>query len=81
MFGLTPRRVPKCDAEIRVRELLDRVGLEHRGDATPHQLSGGEQQRVALARALVIRPSVLLMDQPLSPALKTNASAPSPRIC
>ena len=45
---------------------LQRVGLEHRIDAKPHQLSGGEQQRVALARALVSRPSILLMDEPLS---------------
>ena len=66
MFGLNARRVPKHDADARVREWLDRVGLESRVDATPNQLSGGEQQRVALARALVLRPSVLLMDEPLS---------------
>ena len=66
MFGLNARRVPKREAEARVREMLQRVGLEHRIDAKPHQLSGGEQQRVALARALVSRPSILLMDEPLS---------------
>ena len=66
MFGLNARRVQKREAHIRVREMLQRVGLEHRIHARPHQLSGGEQQRVALARALVSRPSILLMDEPLS---------------
>jgi ABC-type sugar transport system ATPase subunit len=66
MFGLTVRRVEKRQAELRVLEMLHRVGLEHRIAAKPHQLSGGEQQRVALARALVPRPSILLMDEPLS---------------
>jgi len=66
MFGLNARRVEKPEAEVRIREMLHRVGLEHRIDAKPHQLSGGEQQRVALARALVSRPSILLMDEPLS---------------
>lgn len=66
MFGLNARGIPKHEAHVRVHEMLDRVGLEHRVDAKPHQLSGGEQQRVALARALVSRPSILLMDEPLS---------------
>jgi iron(III) transport system ATP-binding protein len=66
MFGLNARGVKKREAHVRVREMLHRVGLEHRIDANPHQLSGGEQQRVALARALVSRPSILLMDEPLS---------------
>jgi iron(III) transport system ATP-binding protein len=66
MFGLNARTVPKREANLRVHGMLQRVGLEHRMDAKPHQLSGGEQQRVALARALVPRPSILLMDEPLS---------------
>ena len=65
-FGLDARGVEKQEAKVRVNEMLHRVGLEHRIDAKPYQLSGGEQQRVALARALVSRPSILLMDEPLS---------------
>jgi lipoprotein-releasing system ATP-binding protein len=54
----------KDNYEGRSRELLDRVGLGHRVDHKPGQLSGGEKQRVAIARALVCRPSVLLCDEP-----------------
>ena len=46
------------------RQLLDRVGLEDRGDSFPEQLSGGEQQRVAIARALVHQPRIVLADEP-----------------
>jgi iron(III) transport system ATP-binding protein len=66
MFGLSARVVLKREADARVLQMLHLVGLEHRTEAKPHQLSGGEQQRVALARALVLRPSILLMDEPLS---------------
>src|SRR5688572_1311605 len=52
------------DYEARSRELLQRVGLEHRVEHKPGQLSGGEKQRVAIARALVCEPSVLLCDEP-----------------
>jgi ABC-type polar amino acid transport system ATPase subunit len=51
-------------AETRARELLNQLGVGHRTDALPHELSGGEAQRVAIARALAVGPPVLLMDEP-----------------
>lgn len=62
-FGLEGTRTEK---RIRVRELLEKVGLQRFIDSFPHELSGGEQQRVALARALAPRPSIMLMDEPFS---------------
>ena len=65
-FGLEMQRVGKAERQQRVAEALKLVGLSHLADRHPARMSGGQQQRVALARALVIRPSVLLLDEPLS---------------
>jgi len=65
-FGLEMRKVPRTERAERVRSALAMVGLVGYEDRHPRRMSGGQQQRVALARALVIRPSVLLLDEPLS---------------
>jgi putative spermidine/putrescine transport system ATP-binding protein len=65
-FGLRSRQVPRDDMRTRVREALTLVKLETMAERFPAQLSGGQQQRVALARALVVRPDLLLFDEPLS---------------
>ncbi len=65
-FGLEMRGVARAERERRVREALALVGLEGFADRYPRRMSGGQQQRVALARALVIRPAILLLDEPLS---------------
>jgi putative spermidine/putrescine transport system ATP-binding protein len=65
-FGLEARRVPGKDLKARVDEALELVQLEAYRNRLPRELSGGQKQRVALARAVVIRPDVLLLDEPLS---------------
>lgn len=65
-YGLRIRNVSPSEIQTRVREALAMVGLTKAENRYPSQLSGGEQQRVALARVLVLRPKVLLMDEPLS---------------
>ncbi len=65
-FGLERRHVPRREVARRVAEALTLVQLDRLAARRPRELSGGQQQRVALARALVIRPPVLLLDEPLS---------------
>jgi putative spermidine/putrescine transport system ATP-binding protein len=65
-FGLLMRGIPKKDIRRRVDAALELVQLPAHADKLPGRLSGGQQQRVAIARAIVIEPSVILMDEPLS---------------
>jgi putative spermidine/putrescine transport system ATP-binding protein len=64
-YGLLVRKVGKTDRRRRVGEALELVQLTGLGERRPAELSGGQRQRVALARALVVRPRVLLLDEPL----------------
>ena len=65
-YGLKLRKIPKDEIRQRVMKILELVELTGMEGRMTNQLSGGQQQRVALARALVIEPSVLLFDEPLS---------------
>ena len=65
-YGLKLRKVPKAEMNARIERILDLVELTGMESRMTNQLSGGQQQRVALARAMVVEPSVLLFDEPLS---------------
>ena len=83
-FGLTIRKVSKAEIARRVGEALEMVQMGHLAQRKPNALSGGQQQRVALARALVVRPDVLLLDEPLSnldAKLRTDLRSEIRRIC
>lgn len=65
-FGLRTRKTPDAQIKKMVDDIFEIIGLTDHQSKYPFQLSGGQQQRVALARAIVIRPKVLLLDEPLS---------------
>ncbi len=65
-FGLEQRRLARRVIDDKIDTVLEIVSLQDKADARPRQLSGGQKQRVALARALVLEPSLLLLDEPLS---------------
>jgi ABC-type Fe3+/spermidine/putrescine transport system ATPase subunit len=65
-FGLKAKGVPKAERDERVGETLNLVQMREYAELRPGRLSGGQQQRIALERALVLRPQILLLDEPLS---------------
>lgn len=65
-YGLKLKHLNKKEIQMKVEEILELVGLQGLEKRFPHELSGGQQQRVALSRSLIIKPKILLMDEPLS---------------
>jgi iron(III) transport system ATP-binding protein len=65
-YGLRIKKMSSAEIKAAVAEVLESMSLSHLANRAPNQLSGGQQQRVALARAMVVRPKVLLFDEPLS---------------
>jgi putative ABC transport system ATP-binding protein len=68
-------RLPEAERQKKVSAILEKVGISHRADFFPSQLSGGEMQRVAIARALVHQPKVILADEPTGNLDTENGSA------
>ena len=73
MLPMLVKGMDRSDAEAKALKLLERVGLSHRANHLPRQLSGGEQQRVAVARALANDPKIIFADEPTGKLDKANA--------